>query len=98
MGTRSNFARRHRNHGRLWLKICHLGIGEVGVPNLIMQSVEDDDESATGNELTNSTSIKRLCVTNLELCLVKVTVSFVLSRTSSAVDKHALLLGRYLRF
>ena len=37
---------------------------EFVVSKLIMQSVEGDDESGTGNELKNSSSIKRLCVTN----------------------------------
>ena len=58
---------------------------EVGVSKLIMESEEDHDDNATVNELTSSRSIKELCVINLELYPVKVTVSFTSSRTSSAV-------------
>ena len=58
---------------------------EVGVSKLIMEREEDHDDNATGNELTSSSSIKELCLINLELYPVKVTVSFISSQTSSAV-------------
>ena len=57
-----------------------------------MQTVEDDDESTTGNELENSSSIKRLYVTNLELYPVKLTVSFITSCTSSAVGRPRYII------
>ena len=40
---------------------------EVGLSKLITESEEDHDDSATGNELTSSSSIEELCVINLEL-------------------------------
>ncbi len=68
---------------------------EVGVPKLIGQNVEDDEEGIENDEL-HSSAIKRLYVTNLELCPVKVTVSFISSRTSSASGRPRSIIRALL--
>lgn len=53
---------------------------ESGIPTVTTDFIDEDKES----EKTNSETVKRLYVTNLELCPLKITVSFTSSRTSTA--------------